>query len=517
MLSSEVGAESDDGARSSDGAAAADARTPRRWRWTTRLTLRARLLISLVALVTLGLTAMGGLTYEVLAGYLRGRVDQQVVEAATSAVQDLAPVTGVAPDEGSGRPGLRRAIQRTPPGTYIQVRGPGGRVVSQYLVGYGPGRQASTTEGPSIPADLPIVTALGSLATPDVFTLEGPANSQFRAVATTAPSGITLVVALPLTDTEGTLQRLLAAEAAVAGVVVLLLAAVSWVIVRRDLAPLDRMTRTADDIAAGDLSRRVDTADDRTEVGRLGAALNTMLGQIEESFAARAQSEAQMRRFLADASHELRTPLTSIRGYAEMFHRGAADNPADLATAMRRIEGESSRMGGLVEDLLTLARLDEQRPMRRQPVDLVTLAEDAVSDARAVDPRRTVTLAAPEDAVVLGDDDRLRQAVANLVANALAYTPADSPIDLAVASDGATWRLAVRDHGPGLTPAQQARVFERFWRADPARTSGTAGSGLGLSIVASVLAAHGGRVDVDTPSDGGARFTLVLPVPDELA
>jgi two-component system OmpR family sensor kinase len=303
-------------------------------------------------------------------------------------------------------------------------------------------------------------------------------------------------------------------------------AALGWLAIRRSFRPLIEVEETAAAIAAGDLSRRIPERPASTEVGRLTASLNTMLTRIEWAFRAQEASEARTRRFAADASHELRTPLVSIRGFAELFRQGAVP-PDEVPRTMRRIEDEAKRMGSLVEDLLLLARLDEQRPARKDPVDLVVLAGDAVHDARGLDAERQVRLvglngAGPASAVVTGDEDRLRQVVANLVANAIRHTPAGTPVEVAVGTSanpdgrdgprGPVAVLEVRDHGPGLTPEQAARVFERFYRVDSSRRRDTGGgSGLGLSIVSAVVTAHAGTVAVDTTSGGGATFRVALP------
>jgi two-component system OmpR family sensor kinase len=293
--------------------------------------------------------------------------------------------------------------------------------------------------------------------------------------------------------------------------VLVALAAAALFVVRLGLRPLDRMASTAGEIAAGRLSTRVTPATPRTEVGRLGLALNGMLARLERAFAERQASETRLRRFLADASHELRTPLSSIRGYAEVFHMGAAREPAAVETSMKRIEEEAERMGVLVEDLLALARLDELREPIREPVDMGVLAADAVEDARVTAPDRAIELHANGAAIVSGDAHQLHQVVANLMRNALVHTPAGSPIEVSVASGGDDVRLEVRDHGPGLPPGDPKRLFGRFWRAEAGRTRGKAGAGLGLAIVAEIVDTHGGSVEAGTADDGGARFVIRLP------
>ena len=319
------------------------------------------------------------------------------------------------------------------------------------------------------------------------------------------------IVAVPLREVDQTLSRLLLVEALVIAGVLVALGASAFYVVRLGLRPLDRMEVTAGEIAAGQLSRRVSPATPRTEVGRLGLALNAMLERLEQAFAQRKASEERLRQFLADASHELRTPLASIRGYAELFRMGATRDEAEMLTAMRRIEDESKRMGVLVEDLLTLARLDEAPAFARAPVDLAVLARDAVEDAHAMAPERSIGLDAPDAAVISGDSHRLRQVLANLLRNALVHTPPGTPIEVSVAQDEQTVTVTVRDHGPGLPDTAPERLFDRFWRAEGGRERGKAGAGLGLSIVGTVVDAHGGRVSAGNAEGGGARFAVALP------
>jgi two-component system OmpR family sensor kinase len=283
-------------------------------------------------------------------------------------------------------------------------------------------------------------------------------------------------------------------------------------LVRVGLRPLGRIESTAAAIAAGDLSRRIEDANPRTEVGRLGQALNTMLGQIEEAFAERTASEQRLRRFVADASHELRTPLSAVQAYAELFDRGARDRPEDLERAMAGIEREARRMGVLVDDLLLLARLDQGRPLARKQVDLAELAREAVDAARTLEPERPIELITPDRLTLAGDPDRLRQILDNLLANVRAHTPPASPATVRVMDEKSRGVVEVVDHGPGLSDEQAARVFERFYRGDASRSGDGGSSGLGLAIVVAIAAAHGGRASVDSTPGHGATFRVELPL-----
>jgi two-component system, OmpR family, sensor kinase len=331
-----------------------------------------------------------------------------------------------------------------------------------------------------------------------------------RAFGDESGRGVT-IVAIPLTGVNGSLHRLLLVEGLVVAGVLLALAGASWALVRIGLRPLDRIGATAGAIAAGDLSRRVEHPSPNTEIGRLGVALNGMLARLEGAFAERAASEGRLRQFLSDASHELRTPLASIRGYAELFRIGAARGPEDTEKAMGRIEDEAARMGVLVEDLLTLARLDEVRDAATDDVDLAELAADAAADARAMAPDRRVEVRGDAPAVVLGDADQLRQVLANLLRNALVHTPPGTPLEIATRAAGGRVTLAVRDHGPGLPTERADALFERFWRAEAGRERGRACAGLGLAIVAGIVDAHGGEAHAADAEGGGAVFTVSLP------
>ena len=331
-----------------------------------------------------------------------------------------------------------------------------------------------------------------------------------------------MVIALPLKQTNQVVALVGVLTFAFGLATLAAAIAMTWVIVTRTFEPLARVEQTAAKIAAGDLSQRIEDYNPSNEIGNLAISLNTMLAQIESSFNAQAKSEAKMRRFVGDASHELRTPLVSIRGYSELYRQGALPNDEAVATAMGRIESESKRMGQLVEDLLTLARIDERRESKLAPFDLFHLAVDASNDAYATSPDREVSLVgltddvAPTSAPVIGDESRMRQVVANLLTNAMRYTPAGTPLEIAVGvrEDVPGYPLSVievRDHGPGIHGEDRERVFERFYRTDTSRSRETGGTGLGLSIVAAILEQHDGSVHIEETPGGGATFVISLP------
>jgi two-component system OmpR family sensor kinase len=387
-----------------------------------------------------------------------------------------------------------------PPQTYGQRRTASGTVLGSVTLGYG--------QGALSPPDLPATVAPGRFYTVDAES----GGLRYRVLAGRSHDGVINIVAVPMRSVDQTLHRLLLVSGIVIAAVLAALALGAFYLVRLGLRPLERMGRTAGAIAGGDLSHRVEDADERTEVGRLGAALNAMLDRLEDAFRERKASEDRLRRFIADASHELRTPLQSIRGYAEVFRLGAAADPEETATAMRRIEDEAARMGVLVEDLLTLARLDELPSGERVDVDLAQLAQNAAADARAVEPGRPIAVEAAGPVVVKGDPSRLHQVLANLLRNALVHTPPGSPVEVSVSRAGGRARLEVRDHGPGLPGGDPAQLFERFRRAGGAgRERGPAGAGLGLAIVAGIVGAHGGSVEAGNAAGGGASFVVELP------
>jgi two-component system OmpR family sensor kinase len=367
----------------------------------------------------------------------------------------------------------------------------------------------------------------------------------WRILVEVTDQGSVVYVGQRMNGVDAIIARLIWVDVLVGVGVLLALAIVGAALVRQSLIPLLQIERTAGRIAAGDYSQRVpdpevDGGEPTTELGRLSTALNAMLAQIEVSFHARAASERQamkaaeaaqlsegravrseekMRQFVADASHELRTPLTTIRGFAELYRQGAVSDPDAVARLVRRIEDEAARMGLLVEDLLLLARLDRERPLNLAPVELPVLAMDAVQAARATAPDRTIELDVrddPERLVAYGDDARLRQVIGNLMMNALVHTPADATVTLRIHAEGEDRAVVeVSDTGPGLAEEQRARVFERFYRADGARTRNTdreaTGTGLGLAIVAAIVRSHNGTVDVLSEPGEGATFRVTLP------
>jgi two-component system, OmpR family, sensor kinase len=473
--------------------------------------LRARLLAAVLVLTAAGLLLVGAIVYAEQRSFLYQRVDEQARSAPAAAAHQLADL-GIGPEidpdhdhrggRDNGGPGPDGGGPRVLPlGTFVQRRSASGAVLGSATTSY----NSAVTASPDLPRTVPI----GRL-----FTVHGEAGDEkrYRVYAAPDPAGSgSAIVAIPLTDVDQTLRRLLAALALVAGGVLLVLGFAAWGVVRVGLLPLDRMGHTAGAIAGGDLSHRVASTDPRTEVGRLGIALNAMLDRLESAFTARKASEDRLRQFLADASHELRTPLASIRGYAELFRMGAARDPADVAKAMRRIEEEAARMGVLVEDLLMLARLDEVADAPHTELDLGRLVADAADDARATAPDREIASAVDGETTVLGDAHQLRQVLANLMRNALVHTPAGTPIELSAARSDGEVRIEVRDHGPGLPTGNPAELFERFWRSEGGRKQGRGGAGLGLAIVAGIVDAHHGRVEARNAPDGGASFVVHLP------
>ena len=388
------------------------------------------------------------------------------------------------------------------------------------FVGYVDGEVVRTLVAPDIRSgDTPVPSvdveaALASARDGNAFTADAEGSDLRYRVRAHADrrSGRVVVLALPIDNVDDAISSLLAVEAIGAVVIVATLGLVAWWVIHLGVRPVKSMTSVATAIAGGDLSHRVPEADPRTEAGELGAALNRMMGNIEAAFDERVRAEARLRQFVADASHELRTPVATIRGYAELYRTGGLADAADLGDAMRRTEQEAVRMGSLVDDLLQLARLDQGRPLDRSPVDLAQLADDAARDARAVDPTREVQAVADGPLVVAGDESRLRQVLANVVGNALVHTPPGTAIEITARREDGRAVVAVTDHGSGMSDDVAARAFERFYRADPARSRHRGGSGLGLAIVEATMKAHGGTATIDTAPGRGTTVRLELPI-----
>ena len=473
-----------------------------RGRWAG-VPLVTRLVGIVTVLLALGLVLAGATSAALLEGTLTHQVDAKLqTEGRSLATQTLNPSSF--------------GTVRTPSDYYLRIQvddgGQGEFISGSARANYGK---------PRVP-DLTGAQADARHGEP--FTVPSSMDgSPWRAVAYSFPTADggngSIVVALPLGDIENTVQHMTQVLVLSGTGILLLGAAAGFWAVRRSLKPLREIEVTAAAIAAGDLSQRVPAADRHTEVGRLSAALNGMLTQIEHAFGVRTASEARMRRFVADASHELRTPLATIRGYGELYRMGALTTTDQVDDTMDRIESSATRMGALVEDLLALARMDDGRPMRLAPVDLTVLAADAVSDLHALDPSRQVRLeplrAGEPGGVceVLGEESRLRQVLANLVGNAVTHTPPGTAVEIAVGRDAGSCVLEVRDHGPGIDPEHAARVFERFYRVDASRGRDSGGAGLGMAIVAAIVQAHHGSVTLEQTPGGGTTVRVTLPAP----
>jgi two-component system OmpR family sensor kinase len=463
-----------------------------------RLSLRARLVLGVIILSLVGLAAANVATYASLRSFLFDRTDQSMLEARggiAHALDDLCSDRYDRPPRGAT------------PGDYLELRDSDGDVVCRgQVTSYG----EAALSPPDLPRSIPEPANDPEGAKFVVDSRDG--GERYRVHAWSDPlSGSTLVAARSLVDVDATLRRLLLIELLVTAAVLAALAALGLWVVRLGLRPLEAIGSTAAAIADGDLTRRVQRAEPRTEVGRLGLALNAMLTQIEAAFNARAASERKLRRFVADASHELRTPLAAVRAYAELFSRGADRRPDDLERAMAGISRESERMSLLVQDLLLLARLDEGRPLERKRVELDEVVGEAVETASTVEPDRELQLES-ERVAVLGDRDRLRQIVDNLLSNVRAHTPPGAPARVRVGPVNGHAVVEVDDSGPGLSADAKERVFERFYRADQSRARATGGVGLGLSIVAAVAQAHGGRASAESQPGAGAKFKIELPL-----
>ena len=486
---------------------------PVRWVRETfgRLPLRVHLVSGLVLLVAVALIGAWFITSKVLENYLIGQTDTKLRSMLVGTERQVQNGNIERPHFGGGF--------RLPGRTLVEVRSPAGtQTLSQ-----------PTADGATRPA-LPV---FGQLPSRTAVTLPSTGGSDVRwRVEADRLGDVEIVVATDQHDLDTAVGDMRIRSFMISIGALILVAGLGYALVRSSMRPLEEVEQTADVIATGELSRRVPVRRPGSEVGRLANSLNVMLGRIEDAFTARQRSEEaarrsenRMRQFVADASHELRTPLTSIRGYAELYRQGAVASPAEVAEVLGRIEDQAARMGLLVEDLLLLARLDQQRPLEQNIVDLTVIAVDAVHDARVLEPDRKIGLhldvpVEPDEEdgaalTVLGDEARLRQVMSNLVSNALTHTPAGTPVDVRLThreDHGLPLAVVeVSDKGPGLTEEQSERIFERFYRADAVRSRENGGTGLGLAIVAALVAAHAGRVELDTAPGFGTTFRVLLP------
>ncbi|MFI5906844.1 sensor histidine kinase [Dactylosporangium sp. NPDC051541] len=467
-------------------------------RFIADVPLRVKLVAAVLSLVTMALLVIGVASALVMRSSMIDKVDGQLRQLA-------------------GTVDINRLVQQTTASSIVQ---------SNYFYfwlakGDDGGLELRTVGLPDGGARPPLPTTADELLdhVGEPYTVRASGTKERWRIFIVNRSNTILGAAENLSMIDNAVDELVAAELFIGAGVLVVIAAVGVTIVRTSLQPLREIERTAAAIAAGDLTKRVPESPPETEMGHLAGALNVMLGQIEGAFRMREASEDRMRQFIADASHELRTPLTTIRGFAELYRQGAARAPEETAALLRRIEDEAARMGLLVEDLLLLARLDQERPLSLDDMDLRVIAGDAVAAASAVAPDRQIGLELEQDEPieVHGDEARLRQVVGNLMTNALTHTPAGTPVELRLRRDSTDALIEIIDHGAGLTDEQAARVFERFYRVDKARTRKQAGgahsgSGLGLAIVAALVAVHSGTVSVFVTPGGGATFQVRLPL-----
>ncbi|MEJ7901828.1 MAG: HAMP domain-containing sensor histidine kinase [Thermomicrobiales bacterium] len=478
------------------------------------MSIRARLTIAIAIVVLVVVAVLGTVVVQTTRATLIGQVDDQVV-----AIADRSKPTGY------GDKSADVDIGRDYDGSYITgpsdgydgnpwARNDYARLVYSADGTFEYGDYAGYADDPQAPPDCPEIPSpeldevLGEVVT--LPSTDGTLS--YRTLIEESDDGSFVAVGVPLTDVDDAVSNLLRVLLVASAVALMVAIGICWWVIRHGLRPVDHMVATAAAIADGNLGARIERPDPATELGRLGSALNEMMGKIQVADDARTAGEVRLRRFVADAAHELRTPLTSLRGYAELYRQGALADDASVTNAMGRIESEGARMARLVDDLLLLARLDQDRGLERLPVDLGALVRDGVEDFRVVTPERPVTLAVEPGATVPGDVMRLRQIVDNLLANVRTHTPAGTEVRVTVVRDDREAVLTVADSGPGIAADDQERIFERFWRADPARTRSRGGTGLGLAIVASLVEAHGGSISIESEVGQGAAFIVRMPL-----
>lgn len=484
---------------------------PSRARWS----LQRRLVIAVVGLLAAAAIVIGAVSVLALQGFLTNRLDQQLRQANGRSQSGFGP-PGERPGGSVSQPlsqeRLSLTFNRQAPDTVIAVAATG--TISAFRKDQSGNPQSLSDIQSQAFATVP---STGAPVTVSV----GGSLGDFRAVAVEYRGGVRVITALPLGEVESTLLQLALYIGLITLLGIALAALLGRYLVRVALRPLERVVSTATRVSELELDRgevllgvRVpdDDADPRTEVGQVGSVINRMLGHVASALTAREASENKVRQFVADASHELRTPLAAIRGYAELTRRGNHDLPDDVVHALGRVESEATRMTTLVEDLLLLARLDEGRDLESDPLDLSRLLIDAVSDAHAAGPEHEWSLDLPDEPVMIdGDDARLHQVIANLLANARVHTPAGTDVVTAVSIEGSNAVVTVTDDGPGIPADLQAVLFERFARGDSSRSRAAGSTGLGLAIVAAVVEGHGGTVDVQS-EPGCTSFRVTLPL-----
>jgi two-component system OmpR family sensor kinase len=480
------------------------------------MSIKTRLTVAVALVLLAVLSVLSVVVLRSTRSTLVDQVDYQVMTSASRAKGDGPPPGSNGPDHKPNQ--YDNAAPSSTPNASADWEA---RTVA-YFVYSSTGEELENhpcgfADDPKPPPQLPDIPGAEVNAMVDhiVTTPAVDGSLDYRTLVQRNSSGEYLVTAAPLTQADAAVSRLIKILiiAGAGALAVAILA--SWWIIWRDFRPVDQMVDTAAAIGAGDLSRRVPSASPRTELGRLGRALNDMLTQIEEAVRARSASEERLRRFIADAAHELRTPLTSLRGYAELYRQGAIPDEKGVANAMGRIESEGARMARLVDDMLLLARLDQQRGLETKTVDVVDIVREAVADFQAVDPERPLTVDLMESAVVSGDRVRLRQIIDNLLTNVRIHTPPGTPVHVSVARTDNNIDISVADQGPGIDPADREHIFERFWRSDAGRSRSRGGTGLGLAIVASLVHAHGGVITVASTPGHGTTFTVLLPLAKE--
>ena len=473
--------------------------------------LRNRLLLATLVVVAIGIGASDFAAHTELKKYLTKQVDQQLTNVTSGSIGRLNRA-GIEPnvneEQDNGSPfRIVRPLRGVPTETFVTLLDANGQVLGR--LGGDISKTIQTTKFDGF--TLEKVAATNGVP----FTIKGVDDApDTRALAQILPTGLgSIITAVSLNGVDKTLHEMTLFFLFISLIVLLLIGLLSRFIIRLSLKPLNEVEITAAAIAAGDLSARLPDNNPKTEVGKLTRSLNTMLSRIEESFALRVASESRLRQFVADASHELRTPLTAIRGFAELHRQGAVEGVEKTKELIGRIEKESIRMGSLVEDLLLLARMDEARPVSMVPVDLSHLVHECIVSAQAAGPDNQIVSNIEPDVFVLGDNKKIHQTVANLLANARTHTPTGTKIMVTLKSGKDDIRVSVSDEGPGLSPTDQERIFERFFRADPSRQRSVGeGSGLGLSIVAAIMKLHGGSVSVESELGRGATFTLTFPI-----